>query len=302
MSIGLPSALLIPISIVVPLLYLPLGRPWIISNLLGVALSSAAMQIIKLDSFLTAFVLLSALLVYDIFWVFGTPVMVGVAKGIDAPIKILAPKPGPNAGFAMLGLGDIVLPGLAIALCLRFDFWRHNKKNPEVETTKYTPFSRPYFWTGIASFIVGLSTTMGVMHHFKAAQPALLYLSPACSECVEISRGMLLTPVIGPLLCALVRGELSLLWEYTEAKKEDEKKEDDTIESASEVAMKARQAARADTSDETTIPSLGAEVSVGPSEEKANEAMDDSWMEDTTGVASGVESTKAKKRKGGKKK
>lgn len=39
-------------------------------------------------------VLLSGLFVYDIFWVFGTPVMVTVAKSLDAPIKLLFPRAG----------------------------------------------------------------------------------------------------------------------------------------------------------------------------------------------------------------
>lgn len=108
--------------------------------------------------------------------------MVTVAKGIDAPIKLLAPKPGSTSDFAMLGLGDIVVPGLVIALCLRFDMYRYVKRNPEKDITKHSSFSRLYFWTGIVSYIIGLATTMVVMHRFKHAQPALLYLSPACSE------------------------------------------------------------------------------------------------------------------------
>lgn len=108
--------------------------------------------------------------------------MVTVAKGIDAPIKLLAPKSGSSADFAMLGLGDVVIPGLVIALCLRFDLYRYAKRNPNKDVTRYSSFSRPYFWTGILSYVLGLTLTMSIMHHFKAAQPALLYLSPACSE------------------------------------------------------------------------------------------------------------------------
>lgn len=50
--------------------------------------------------------------------VFFTPVMVSVAKNFDGPIKLLFPRAGSAeelAGgkrpFAMLGLGDIVIPG-----------------------------------------------------------------------------------------------------------------------------------------------------------------------------------------------
>ena len=47
--------------------------------------------------------------------------MVAVAKGLNAPVKILFPKavnvtPIP---VSMLGLGDIVIPGIFVALLLR---------------------------------------------------------------------------------------------------------------------------------------------------------------------------------------
>lgn len=117
--------------------------------------------------------------------------MVTVAKGLDAPIKLLAPKPNTTGGitdFAMLGLGDVVIPGLMIALCLRFDLAQHALRNPgKTDPSQVGPrasFARPYFWTGIISYLVGLGVTIGVMQHFKRAQPALLYLSPACCECL----------------------------------------------------------------------------------------------------------------------
>lgn len=63
---------------------------------------------------------------YDIFWVYGTDVMVTVAKKLDIPIKLLFPYLN-NEGvekFSMLGLGDIVIPGIFVALCLKFDIDR----------------------------------------------------------------------------------------------------------------------------------------------------------------------------------
>jgi minor histocompatibility antigen H13 len=112
--------------------------------------------------------------------------MVTVAKGIDAPIKILASKTPFSStlpsDFAMLGLGDIVIPGLVIALCLRFDLARYAKAHSTKDVTSRSSFTKPYFWVGIVSYVLGLATTMGVMHWTRHAQPALLYLSPACSE------------------------------------------------------------------------------------------------------------------------
>lgn len=65
---------------------------------------------------------------YDIFWVFCTPVMVSVAQKFDAPIKLLFPRAmeaavaaGAKRPFSMLGLGDIVIPGIFVALMLRYD-------------------------------------------------------------------------------------------------------------------------------------------------------------------------------------
>ena len=110
--------------------------------------------------------------------------MVTVAKGIDAPIKILASKnpfSTQPTEFAMLGLGDIVVPGLVVALCLRFDLARHAIAHSKEDITSRSSFPKSYWWVAMTSYVVGLGTTMGVMHWTRHAQPALLYLSPACS-------------------------------------------------------------------------------------------------------------------------
>lgn len=67
--------------------------------------------------------MLCGLFVYDIFWVFGTDVMVTVAKNINGPIKLMFPKNvlEDPSDCSILGLGDIVIPGIFMALCLRFD-------------------------------------------------------------------------------------------------------------------------------------------------------------------------------------
>ena len=54
--------------------------------------------------------------------------MVTVATSLDAPIKILFPKSkylflNNSHGFALLGGGDIIVPGLWCGLCLRYDWY-----------------------------------------------------------------------------------------------------------------------------------------------------------------------------------
>lgn len=180
--------------------------------------------------------------------------MVTVAKSLDVPIKLMFPRPGPAddptgaPSHAMLGLGDVVLPGIMIGLALRFDLYlyylRKQKRIPVatsgeqvIEKPKYhslagrwtdlfwthsltgrplwvasssqisegePPFTFPktYFKAGLVGYVIGLLATLSVMMVWNHAQPALLYLVPG---------------VLGSLwLTALVRGELSLMWSYTE--------------------------------------------------------------------------------------
>lgn len=130
--------------------------------------------------------MLSGLFVYDIFWVFGTDVMVTVAKSFDAPIKLIFPQDFLENGvngtqFAMLGLGDIVIPGIFIALLLRFDVSLNRGRHV-------------YFYSSFIAYIFGLFLTMAVMVYWKHAQPALLYLVPCC--------------IIFPFISALFQGDL----------------------------------------------------------------------------------------------
>lgn len=97
--------------------------------------------------------------------------MVKVATSLDVPIKLLWPKSmafAAERGFTMLGLGDVVMPGIFIALALRYDYARAEKTQ--------TSFEKPYFIVTLTAYVVGLVATMAVMHTFGKAQPALLYL------------------------------------------------------------------------------------------------------------------------------
>merc|ERR1711997_985328 len=107
-----------------------LKKHGIANNLLGMAFAVNGVELLHLNNVVTGCILLGGLFFYDIFWVFGTDVMVTVAKGVDGPIKILFPKtliPDPETGklqTSLLGLGDIVIPGFFLALLLRFDAHR----------------------------------------------------------------------------------------------------------------------------------------------------------------------------------
>ncbi|XP_015606961.1 minor histocompatibility antigen H13 [Cephus cinctus] len=167
-------------------------KHWIANNLFGIAFAVNGVELLHLNNVVTGCILLCGLFVYDIFWVFGTNVMVTVAKSFEAPIKLVFPQDLLEKGlaasnFAMLGLGDIVVPGIFIALLLRFDHSLSRKSNT-------------YFYATFFAYFMGLLATMLIMHLFNHAQPALLYLVPACLGT--------------PLLLALVKGDIKALFLY----------------------------------------------------------------------------------------
>ena len=204
------------------------SKHWLLSNLFGLILSFNAITLLRLDSFRTGITLLAGLCIYDLIMVFKTPMMVSVARDFEAPVKIVWPREtGTHKGFAMLGLGgsfpraiktiltsakgDIVLPGLFLSLARRFDYHLALKKSdkPLLPSSRWP---KPYYSTQVAAYLLALCTTIVVMHHYQHAQPALLYISPAC--------------IGGVLLTAAVRGELRYLLGWTEDDKDDSTSED----------------------------------------------------------------------------
>eukprot|EP00887_Chlorella_sp_A99_P006988 scaffold2.g6988.t1 len=168
-------------------------KHWWANNALGLAFSIQGIEHLSLGLFF-----------YDVFWVFGTPVMVSVAKNLDAPIKLLFPRwseaaAGGKAPFSMLGLGDIVIPGIFVALVLRYD--------------AVSGFRTRYFRSAFAGYGAGLAATIVVMNVFQAAQPALLYIVP----------GVLLATFAH----AAARGEFQALlhWHEHEAEEAEEEAE-----------------------------------------------------------------------------
>uniref|UniRef100_A0A8C1YMI9 PA domain-containing protein n=1 Tax=Cyprinus carpio TaxID=7962 RepID=A0A8C1YMI9_CYPCA len=87
--------------------------------------------------------------------------------------------------FSILGYGDIIIPGLLVAYCHRFDVWMGNSR-------------RIYFISCAVAYAVGLVLTFAVMLLSKMGQPALLYLVP----CTLLTSAVL----------ACVRKEFRLFW------------------------------------------------------------------------------------------
>ncbi|XP_068594438.1 signal peptide peptidase-like 2A isoform X2 [Brachionichthys hirsutus] len=204
---------------------------WILQDILGFAFCLNFMKTISLSNFKICVILLSLLLVYDVFFVFITPfftkngvsIMVQVALGPDAsteqtqgnlvvipaepqapseklPVVMRVPRFSALAQnlcgmqFSILGYGDIIVPGLLVAYCSRFDVWINSSK-------------KIYFVSCCIAYFLGLMVTFAVMLLSGLGQPALLYLVPFT--------------LITSAVLAKCRGELRQFWAGTTYEREE---------------------------------------------------------------------------------
>ncbi|XP_075388234.1 signal peptide peptidase-like 2A isoform X1 [Tenrec ecaudatus] len=156
---------------------------WILQDILGIAFCLNLIKTLKLPNFKSCVILLGLLLLYDVFFVFITPfitkngesIMVELAAGPfgnneKLPVVIRVPKlicfsvmSVCLMPVSVLGFGDIIVPGLLIAYCRRFD----------VQIG-----SSVYYVSSVIAYAVGMILTFVVLVLMKSGQPALLYLVP----------------------------------------------------------------------------------------------------------------------------
>ncbi|XP_042484882.1 signal peptide peptidase-like 2 [Macadamia integrifolia] len=174
---------------------------WIFQDFLGICLMITVLQVARLPNIKVASILLCCAFVYDIFWVFVSPlffgesVMIAVARGDSRsgesiPMLLKFPRIfDPWGGYNMIGFGDILFPGLLVSFTFRYD--RSNKKG----------ILNGYFlWSTIGYGIGLLLTYLGLYLMNGNGQPALLYLVP-CTLGTVVALG-------------LWRDELNHLWNY----------------------------------------------------------------------------------------
>ncbi|XP_048197907.1 signal peptide peptidase-like 2B isoform X2 [Perognathus longimembris pacificus] len=178
---------------------------WVLQDALGIAFCLYMLKTIRLPTFKACTLLLLVLFIYDVFFVFITPfltksgnsIMVEVATGpsdsaTHEKLPMVLKVPRLNASplalcdrpFSLLGFGDILVPGLLVAYCHRFDI--------QVQS------SRVYFVACTIAYGIGLLVTFLALVLMQRGQPALLYLVP----CTLLTSGAV----------ALWRRELAMFW------------------------------------------------------------------------------------------
>lgn len=255
---------------------------WSLNNTLGCSITVCMISFVRLPNLRVAALCLGSLFLYDVFFVFGSahvfgrnvmvevatkaavnpaaivgrslglPSAINAAPSLQLPLKLLFPYfpmgvKGPVA-FSMLGLGDMAIPGLLVALALAFDDYLQGgraqalKRDEDLEAGAQDTAApaagahRPlglslvqdeihglllgaddgkptqrlsYMATAMVGYVAGLLTSLVFSRAFRAAQPALLYLVPC---------------TLGPVAMKAWRageGHLWLLWNGFEEEKQD---------------------------------------------------------------------------------
>ncbi|KAJ8610655.1 hypothetical protein MRB53_038434 [Persea americana] len=146
--------------------------------------------------------------------------MVKVATSLDVPIKMLFPRPADpenplDKALSMLGLGDIVIPGVLIGLALRFDYYQHYLRLQEParsnSSAKDKPSELPSQRTTPAFVRLRVRDVDHLIRH-AALQ------SRTASLAIPGAR------VLGSLWGrAWMRGELKAMWSFSDAVEDEEK-------------------------------------------------------------------------------
>ncbi|MEQ2218693.1 hypothetical protein XENOCAPTIV_006891, partial [Xenoophorus captivus] len=168
------------------------SQHWIANNLFGLAFALNGVELLHLNNVSTGCILLGGLFVYDVFWLsFQPDSCFCLCLPVVFPQDLLE-KGLEASNFAMLGLGDIVIPGIFIALLLRFDV-RCLVLDLFSLVLVHMLVDFVQVWTSTAES-KQLNETGSVISPL-CPQPALLYLVPAC--------------VGFPVIVALLKGELT---------------------------------------------------------------------------------------------
>lgn len=275
LNLGIHGLEGLAVGLTTVLYYNLIDKPWYLTNLMGFGFAYGALQLMSPTTFTTGTMLLGALLCYDFYMVFRTPMMVTVAKSLDIPIKLLFPRPPePDAdpaskALSMLGLGDVVLPGIMIGLALRFDLYLHylykqsrsksGDNGSEVVKAPYIPVSEAWgdrFWT--TSFLPGFSRKSVAVQAYRARNvfPKPYFYAGlggyfvgmistlAAMQISSHPQPALIYLVPGVLVAlwgtALVRGETKQMYKFSDAAEEEEKKKEDDKNSKSKAGVEVK--------------------------------------------------------------
>jgi signal peptide peptidase-like protein 2B len=160
---------------------------WMVSNLIAFCSCAIAVCVIKVHRLQMVLVISFGFIVYDVWWVFLSPILFGksvmteaaLSAGPHIPAIFIVPR---DDGASMLGLGDVLLPGVVLDFFMRFD----------------ASHGTSLFVIAFIGYCVGVQISWIAVFLMERGQPALLWVLPA-----------ILVPV---LIASTAQGLLGELW------------------------------------------------------------------------------------------
>lgn len=159
---------------------------WIVCDVLAWTMSIYMVDMIRIPSLKIGTGLMAAFFAYDVYFVFFSDIMLTVAKTLNIPAKLLFPRTREtfalsnssvgDGNFAMLGLGDIILPGCFIAFVSRLEDAFNSGRVGPARADGRGPVR--LLGKALAAYAAAVGTAMGCLTVFRAAQPVLLYIVP----------------------------------------------------------------------------------------------------------------------------
>ncbi|KAH0785559.1 peptidase A22B family protein [Histomonas meleagridis] len=141
-------------------------RSCVANDIIAFCIAFFAILSIRIEKFTAAAPFLWSLLIYDTFFVYSTDVMSSVATNLQGPVKLQFDLP---SGTSILGLGDLVIPGIFISVCSRFDAF----------IKKVVGKKSPYWIVAMVGYAAAMVLTDFVCNITGSGQPALLFITPA---------------------------------------------------------------------------------------------------------------------------
>lgn len=144
---------------------------WVANNMIAICFTISCIENWLVGNIKHIALIFAGLIAYDVYFVFASDVMITVATSVDLPIKLLFPVG--SGKYTMIGLGDIVIPGLLASLSIRADLinaFREGKDKAQKdglkeEVGKYIEKEMGcyYFNMSLIGFALGLICTYAAM-------------------------------------------------------------------------------------------------------------------------------------------
>lgn len=206
-----------------------LQKHWIPNNMLGLACSISSIELLQLNNVVTGYIMMIIYYLDTVCFSLGQHFWESLATSIDLPILILFPKNVADGGgssgagsttlsshhhpsanddmmpinYALFDVADIVIPGLFLALMLRFDQSNRAAAAASGPSASSARKLNVYFYATLLGYVAGIVLAWSMLIVFRCVYTTTAFVVPGC--------------LLPPVLVALRLGDVKLFFSYDDA-------------------------------------------------------------------------------------